>query len=147
MWMNLENTVSSERNQYKSNILYESIHMIYRTGKFIRQETDWWLPKSGGREVWDCFFFDLCRVFIALHRPSLVSTSRGHSSWQCVGFPLQWLLFGTSGKEPACRCRRHKMHGFNTWVGKIPWSRKWQPTPVFLPGESHEQRNLADYGP
>ena len=33
------------------------------------------------------------------------------------------------------------------WVGKIPWSRKWQPTPVFLPGESHEQRSLATYSP
>ena len=33
------------------------------------------------------------------------------------------------------------------WVGKIPWRRKWQPTPVFLPGESHGQRSLAGYGP
>ena len=41
-----------------------------------------------------------------------------------------------SGKEPACQCRRHKRHGFNPWVRKIPW-RKWQPTPTFVPGESH----------
>ena len=34
-----------------------------------------------------------------------------------------------------------------TRVGKIPWRRKWQPTPVFLPGESHGQRNLAGYSP
>ena len=34
-----------------------------------------------------------------------------------------------------------------TWVGKIPWRRKWQPTPVFLPGESHGQRSLANYNP
>ena len=33
------------------------------------------------------------------------------------------------------------------WVGKIPWRRKWQPTPVFLPGKSHGQRSLADYSP
>ena len=32
---------------------------------------------------------------------------------------------------------------FNPWVGKIPWRRTWQPTPVFLPGESHGQRSLA----
>ena len=32
--------------------------------------------------------------------------------------------------------------GFNPWVGKIPWRRKWQPTPAFLPGESHGQRSL-----
>ena len=33
------------------------------------------------------------------------------------------------------------------WVGKIPWRRKWQPTPVFLPGEFHGQRTLAGYSP
>ena len=33
--------------------------------------------------------------------------------------------------------------GFDSWVRKIPWRRKWQPTPVFLPGESHGQRSLA----
>ena len=50
-------------------------------------------------------------------------------------------------KEPTCQCRRHKRCGFNLWVGKIPWKRTWQPTPVFLPGESHEQRSLAGYSP
>ena len=40
------------------------------------------------------------------------------------------------------QCRRC---GFNPWVRKIPWRRKWQPTPVFLPGESHGQRSLAGY--
>ena len=37
--------------------------------------------------------------------------------------------------------------GFDPWVGKIPWRRKWQPTAVFLPGESHEQRSLAGCSP
>ena len=37
--------------------------------------------------------------------------------------------------------------GFDLWVGKILWRREWQPTPVFLPGESHGQRNLAGYTP
>ena len=54
---------------------------------------------------------------------------------------------GASGKESACQCRRHKRHGFNPWVRKIPWRRVWQPTPVFLPGESHRQRSLASYSP
>ena len=44
-----------------------------------------------------------------------------------------------SGKESACQRRRP---GFNPWVGKIPWRRKWQPTPVFLPGKFHGQRGL-----
>ena len=54
---------------------------------------------------------------------------------------------GISGKEPTCQCRRHKRHRFNPWVGKVPWRRKWQPTPVFLPGESHGQKSLVDYSP
>ena len=37
--------------------------------------------------------------------------------------------------------------GFHPWVGKIPWRRAWQPTPVFSPGESHGQRSLVDYSP
>ena len=37
--------------------------------------------------------------------------------------------------------------GFDPWVGKIPWKRAWQPTPVFLPGKSHGQRSLAGYSP
>ena len=40
-----------------------------------------------------------------------------------------------------------KRHGFDPWVGKIPWRRAWQPTPVVLPGESHGQRSLAGYNP
>ena len=44
----------------------------------------------------------------------------------------------------ACQCRRHKRHGFNPWVGKIPWRKKWQPTPVFLPGESPWTEELGE---
>ena len=49
-----------------------------------------------------------------------------------------------TGKESTCQCKRPK---FNPWAGKSLWSRKWQLTPVFLPGESHEQRSLAGYSP
>ena len=51
---------------------------------------------------------------------------------------LPWWL---SGKEPTCQCRRHSRLGFNPWVRKSPWRRKWQPTPAFLPGKSHGQRS------
>ena len=53
-----------------------------------------------------------------------------------VSFP-RWL----SGKESARKCR------FDPWVGKIPWRRKCQPTPVFLLGESYGQRSLTGYSP
>ena len=48
-----------------------------------------------------------------------------------------------SGKESACQCRRHRRHGFKPWVGKVPWRRKWQPTPVFLPGKFQGQRSIG----
>ena len=56
-------------------------------------------------------------------------------------------LGGASGKEPICQCRTHKRHKLDPWVGTIPWRRAWQPTPVFLPGESHGQRSLAGCSP
>ena len=54
---------------------------------------------------------------------------------------------GAVVKESACQCRRGKRLVFNPWVGKIPWRRKWQPTPAFLPGESHERRSLVGCSP
>ena len=52
-----------------------------------------------------------------------------------------------SGKESACQHRRCRILGFDPWVGKIPWRRKWQYTPVFLPGKSHGQRSLVGHSP
>ena len=52
---------------------------------------------------------------------------------------LSWWL---SNKESACQYRKC---GFHPWVEKIPWRRKWQPTPVFLSGKSRGQRDLAGY--
>ena len=49
-----------------------------------------------------------------------------------------------SDKEATCQCRRCR---FDPWVRKIPWSRKWQPTPAFLPGKFHGQRSLAGCSP
>ena len=59
-------------------------------------------------------------------------------------FIKPWLPRSLSGKESTCQCRRHR---FNLWVGKIPWRRKWQPTPVFLSGKSPGQRRLVGYSP
>ena len=56
--------------------------------------------------------------------------------WAKGGFPG-----GSDGKE-RLQCRRP---GFSPWVRKIPWRRKWQPTPVFSPGQSHGQRGLTGY--
>ena len=55
-----------------------------------------------------------------------------------MGFPG-----GISGKEPGCQCERHKRCGLDPWVRK----RAWQPTLVFLPGESHRQSSLVGLSP
>ena len=48
-------------------------------------------------------------------------------------------------KTPCLPMQECKRLGFNPWVRKISWRRAWQPTPVSLPRESHEQRNLVGY--
>ena len=54
---------------------------------------------------------------------------------------------GASGKEPACPCRTCRRCPLHPWVRNVLWRRKWQPTPAFLPGESHGQRSLVGYRP
>ena len=50
-----------------------------------------------------------------------------------------------SDRESACQCSRHNRGRFNSWVRKIPWSRKWQPTPVYLPEKFHGQKSLSGW--
>ena len=110
--------------------------------------------------------------FSALHLPSPASYHSGHRDGEQHGdFQIQiiwiprlsmallsctfffFLLFfkflgglpdGSNGKASACSCRRPGIH---PWVGKIPWRRQWQPTPVLLPGKSHVRRSLVGYSP
>ena len=60
----------------------------------------------------------------------------------CVCGP--WFPGGSVVKNLPAKCRRL---GFDPWVGKIPWGRKWQNTPIFLPRKSHGQRSLKGYSP
>ena len=50
-------------------------------------------------------------------------------------------------KNPRANARDYARYGCDPWVGKTPWRRVWQPTAVFLPGESHRQRSLTGYNP
>ena len=54
---------------------------------------------------------------------------------------------GARGKEPACQSKICKRHRLDPWVEKIPWNRKKQPTPVFLPGKFCGQKSLEGYSP
>ena len=73
---------------------------------------------------------DFCSIF---RRPQ----ARQWIIYCTYWFGLPWWL---SSKESACQWRNR---GFDPWFGEIPWSRKWQPIPVFLPGKSNEQKSLG----
>ena len=96
------------------------------------------LRENYARRTWESFLSSTsCRLF------SLIGLWWGNkeSCAQPEITILHWQL--GSGKVSTCQCRRHKRHGFNPWVRKIPWRKERQPTPVFLPGESHGQRSLV----
>ena len=61
--------------------------------------------------------------------------------WELWGFQVLLVV-----KNPPANARDTR-HGFDPRVGKIPWRRAWQLTPMFLPGESYGQRSLAGYSP
>ena len=84
--------------------------------------TDWLTDASGGR-------LDSSQAFLPLS--------------------FGWGLGSSGGTrvKSACQCRRSNGCRFDSWVGKSPWRRKWQPTPGFRPGESHGQWSLAGYSP
>ena len=71
--------------------------------------------------------------------PFLALTLAFDFSHNCTHFFLWWLRQWRTHLQ----CRRPR---FNPWVAKIAWKKKWQPTPVFLPRESHGHRSLAGYG-
>ena len=82
------------------------------------------LPCLGKKKGFTCrFTLSKPASFIRLrfYNPWEKGNSKGVSRWQC--------------KESALQCRRCKGCEFDPWIGKIPWRRAWQPTPVVLPGE------------
>ena len=80
---------------------------------------------KGKKPVWQC-----CPLY----------DSNSMTFWKrpdCGSFPG-----GSAVEETDCQCRRP---GFDPWVGKIPWKRAWQPTAMFLSGETHGQGSLVGY--
>ena len=71
----------------------------------------------------------------------------GRYSVKGNGYPLQYSWASLVAQLVKKICLQCERSGFDPWVGKILWRRKWQPTPVFLPGESHGRRSLVGYSP
>ena len=128
--MNLENYAKWKKSNTKCHTVCDSIYIEHL--EWVnpqRWKTGYWFPVENGKWL-------LNEVIFFWGDENILELER----W-CLGFSGR-----ASSNELACQCRRHKRCGFDSWVRKIPW-RAWQPTPVFLPGESHRQRSLAGYSP
>ena len=111
-------------------------------GIFPDQASSVFLP------LWQVESLPLLLISLYRRRPlDVQELSQVHKSIASRFLPCRGFPGGTSGKEPADKCRRRKRLEFDPWVGKIPWRKKWLSTPVSMPGESHGQINLAGYGP
>ena len=87
------------------------------------------MPTTHSRHLSNCFF-----IFQTICFSSPLSPFSKHII----------LCSHSCDKESACQCKRR---GFDPWVRKLPWRRKWQPPPIFLPGKSHGWRSLVGYSP
>ena len=131
-----------QHHNSKASVLWHSAffmvqvsHLCKATGKIIAL-TIWTFVSK----VMSLLFKMLSRFVIAsLPRSKHLS---GFNVVLSKGFP-RWCR----GKESACQCRMHKRLGFHPSVRRILWRRKWQLTPVFLPGKFYGQRNLVSYSP
>ena len=94
-------------------------------------------------------------IEISLHslnewnKVSLIDPELRATIW-LVLIPCDPILVNKWSKSPVAQMVKNLQCGrlgFDPWVRKIPWRRKWLPTPIFLPGESHAQRNLVGYSP
>ena len=109
--------------------ILEWVAILFSRGVFPTQGT--WVSCIAGR------FFNVWATREAKDPGNNESIPGTH----VMGFPG-----GASGKEPACQGRIHKRCRFDPGIRKIHWRRAWQPTPVFLPGESHRQRQVTVLG-
>ena len=101
--------------------------------------------RAGGDPWWHIPFSFQLLVRICHLTPCIHNSKKGpgkQSPLKQAGAQLQLCLATEdAGGQRALLSR------FDPWVGKIPWRRKWQPTPVLLPGKSHGQRSLVGYSP
>jgi len=103
----------------------------------------------------NCYCDDLCMLDLLVvsftndltTSPVILQAKEAASSRECSFAPAGASRAVLVGKNPPASIRRRYRRGFHPWVGKLPWRRPWQLTPVFLPGESHGQKSLRGYSP
>ena len=108
---------------------------------FLRPQV-WWQPSRH-------------QPLIEYHKDFFLATEGPNHGNQWVGLrsgvfrlSVRELSWANMPQQAYClKCRIYRRFRFNPWIGKISWKRKWQPTPVSLPGKSHGQRGLVSYSP
>ena len=117
------------------------VHLLIRTFSTKSSQPSRWPGQAPG-------LCDNTQNNILLIHDLFLATSSLNGPSQCMHFISDSILifyhYWLSSKESTCQCRRCR---FDPWLGKIPWRRKWQPTPAFLPEKSHGQRSLVGYSP
>ena len=95
-------------------------------------------PRDG--RAWWAAVYGVAQSRTRLKRLSSSSSSSSRVHWRASQVALVVM-------NPPADAGNVMRLGFDPWVENIPWRRAWQPTPAFLPGESHGQRSLAGYSP
>ena len=93
------------------------------------------LENAMGSRAWQAMVHRITQSQTWLKWLSTHTHTHTHTHWTMKVLP-RWC----SDKESACQCKRHKRHGFDPWVRKIPWRRAWQPTSVFMSLENPMDR-------
>ena len=101
--------------------------------------------------------FLISKIILNIHFNGIIVTGKWNNfcdnAWhmevnpQILVYSTLSLLFASLVAQTTSSCLQCRRPGFHPWVGKIPWRRKWQPTPVFLPGKSHGRQSLVGYCP
>ena len=95
------------------------------------------------RCIFDFCFLDTCACELLCLLSALISSIENFFLF-VLAFGVKGFPGGSDGQRFCQQCKRPE---FDPWVGRIPWRREWQPTPVFLPGEFHGHRSLVGYSP
>ena len=142
----LGQNATSCANQGKSNRFFSNICLW-----ITRESHSMAMPPDNSiadlRRLCQAAFVDISSFGLYLLGPSYSKCTPGASSTNIIRKLLEIRILRHDGKESSGQCRRHRSCQFNPWVGKIPWSKKWPRTPVFLPGKVHGRRRLAGYSP
>ena len=118
---------------------------------YVQEVTELWTNQSATTHIYQQQVYSLCPP--PYRQGHFSCSGLDHLTYELIyknivfSFLTLGFLYGTSGKEPACQCRRYTRCRFSSWVRKMPCRRIWQPTPVFLPGEFDGQRSLEGYNP